>query len=484
MKYLSARYLFIVLIFTSSLLYSDGILEADTVNIRKVFFSKMEADWYKYAGKRLYFEKEKTALYIDNDASGDWELRFYNSQKNFDDIYAFGRILYNFNEFKELQRVRVYIHRNNNSYILFDKEKKGKCDIYLFGRLYKMAIPYYFEFESLMYISLSAVLDVIKFKDYYREVVISEDDGSLKEKFIRNIIYPSMNQSFVDDGARDPLGNYIYINTGKPQLNNMGLNCSGFTKEIIDTYIRLKDNEFKFTDPEVLKRRRLDERKSEYYSYYENELDPYFGRDWVKNIADIFNKASGYDYIAAAELRDDPVAPYFDGSGYLIEDLKGVLFRDQKVDQSFFYMAVFNRLRKKAPGIPEFYHISVLVPYFSNNHFYIRVFESNEETSFNQLLSLRRSEKAFIMKVPIFYSHLFTEVVPYIEKMKFEKMVLDRLPSKGDRNFLLSIYRLDSVSGIYYITRKLESSIKDRVIELFEKTGYFKKESIKSDFDD
>ena len=38
--------------------------------------------------------------------------------------------------------------------------------------------------------------------------------------------------------------------------------------------------------------------------------------------------------------------------------------------------------------IPEYYHISVLVPYFKGKHFYLRVFESAEETSFENLVNI------------------------------------------------------------------------------------------------
>jgi len=453
---------------------SEIVITRDTVNIRKVFFSKPDADWYQYSGKRLYFEGEQTVLYINTDEAGNWEIRFYNSESEPDDTFAFGRIIYNYNSFKELQNVSVYIHRNNNSYIYFDRRRPGKCDLYLFGLLYKRDIPYYFDINLLTELPLSSILNVIRYNNYYNEVMIFEDDRSLKERFIRSIIYPSISDVFVDDGARNQLGDFVYIRSGNRQTQPVGgLNCSGFAKEVADTYIRLADRNHLYMPIDLLKTRRLNERRSELYSYYEEEYDPYFGRDWVKNIGDEINRRFRFTNITARELNSDRYSQYYEGRGFRTEDLKGVLLRDQKQDNGYFYMVVFNRMRNTSPVIPEFYHTAVLVTHFNNNHFYIRVFESNTETSFSNISSVHNASMAFVYKIPISYSEFFREYTPYIEEQRFIRRVLNRTASASDRNFLTAIYSLDRVSRIYFINRELSRAEKDRVIEIFEKAGFY-----------
>jgi hypothetical protein len=65
-----------------------------------------------------------------------------------------------------------------------------------------------------------------------------------------------------------------------------------------------------------------------------------------------------------------------------------------------------NRMRKDKPIVEEFSHLSIAVPYFYNNNFYIRVFESGVETSLDNIMKNYGTGKVRIFRVPIPISKL------------------------------------------------------------------------------
>ena len=393
---------FFLLIFNHSIYSEDRIKYIDTVNLRKAFFLK-EDNWDKFTKKINHkIDNNNRIGFICKIVNNNYEMHFYSEENVWNNIYSHGSISYKFNKNKELLKVKVYYQRNNDSYLLFDKKKRGKCDVYLFGRLYRKNLAYYFSIDSLKYLSINSILSLLDSNKIGKEILIEKDDLFLKEKLIQKIIIPSINFKYVRDGARDEFGNYVYILTGEEQKKNeQGLNCSGFVKEIADNYIKLFIPSFKWLKISDLKQGRTNERKNNSLQQYDLKYDPFFGLDWVKNIADNINKNCNYKIIKAEEYNTDTNAPYFKNRGFNIEDLKEILFRDQQKDSTYFYILIFNRLRNKRPIIPEHHHLSVIVPYFKDYHFYLRVFESAEETNFTQLIKIHKDEKVTIIKVPI-----------------------------------------------------------------------------------
>ena len=227
-------------------------------------------------------------------------MLFYPADKLKSGIYSYGAIRYKFNKNKKLLKVKVYYQKQENSYLLFDTDKSGKFDIFLFGKIYRKNIPYYFPIDSLKYLSLNKILSLLKYDEIYKDIIIKKDDSSLKIKFIQKIIMPSLGLKFVDDGAKDEFGKYVYILSEKmQQKHEQGVNCSGFVKEIAENYIRLYNPLFKGLKISDIKHRRAGQRKNISYQYYDLEYDPFFGLDWAKNIADKINLICEYKIIKA-----------------------------------------------------------------------------------------------------------------------------------------------------------------------------------------
>ncbi|MBN2545105.1 MAG: hypothetical protein JXB50_04850 [Spirochaetes bacterium] len=398
--------IFIILTLSNTLLpaQSSNInIFVDSVNIRKQFFLD-DKNWDLY--KNIVIKKidrGKRFFIITKIDQGNYEILFFAPESNdYTEKYSYGAFSYQFNPEKELLKVKVYYHYKHNSYVFFDKNNPNNADIYLFGKEYKKNIHYYFNFDSLKYISFNSIKALLDINNIREKLLIEEDNSEIKLKFIDKVIKPSLAYNYNDDGARDHFGQFVYIENEKLQKKGKeGLNCSGFIKDIVDNYIRLKEKDFKWLKISDLKKRRIDERQNITYRYKEMEYDTFFGYDWVKNLADEINNYYSYNNLKAQEYDKDTYLNYTRLRGYDVKDLYEILFRDQQKDPSYFYILIFNRLRKQMPILLETSHIAVIVPYFKNNHFYTRVFESTEETNFNNILKYRSEDKVLIIKVPL-----------------------------------------------------------------------------------
>jgi hypothetical protein len=397
--------IFIGIIVNLTLLFNVNTQKSnfnDTINIRRAFFN-YEKNWDKFANKITNYEDRgnKIGLICKIDKE-NYEMLFFNAYKGWNYFNTYGRILYLFNKDKELLKVRVYFHESDNSYMLFLRNKPGKFDVYLFDRLFIKDIPYYFSFETLRIISLDVIINQLTKNQIADNLLINIDDKQLKQKFIDKVLIKSMTKKYVADGAKDEFGEFVYISSGlKQNQNEMGYNCSGFLKEIADNYIRLNKPDFGYLSIKDLKMPRSDIRRNSDFRYNNLTDDPFFGLDWSLNIIDKINYYCNYQSVKAEEYTKDEYFEYKQNQGYDVNNLKEIIFRDQLKDYSYFYILVFNKLKAVTPMIPYYYHISVIVPYFSSHRFYIRVFESNDETSFDSLIKKHEKDKVNIIKVPL-----------------------------------------------------------------------------------
>lgn len=410
--YISNKFFLILIhLFVVSILFSldnkNDIQFIDSVNIRKQFF--LNDNWASFTDQVLTkIDRGNKFIIIVKKDTDSYQLYFYSPiNEDYLEKYNYGGFAYFFDKNRELQKVKVYIHHKHDSYLYFDKIKKGKADLFLFGKFYRGDISYYFDIDSLRFLSFNSVKSILNQDSFGEKVLIEENTDRAKVSFIEKVIKPALSFKYVTDGGRDQFGQFVFIKDESPQPKGKeGLNCSGFLKETVDNYIRLKVSDFKWLDIKLLKERRLSERVHATFRYNEIENDSFFGYDWVKNLADQINSYYNYNKIKAYEYDKDEYLPYTKLRGYDVRDLYEIVFRDQQKDASYFYILVFNRIRKNPPIIYEANHVALLVPYFKNYHFYTRVFESCEETSFESILKYRGEDKVLIIKVPLPISYL------------------------------------------------------------------------------
>jgi len=326
--------------------------------------------------------------------------------------------------------IRIFLRSDQYAYIQFRPYNNEKCwmDAVIYGGYVMRALPIAVSFERLYTMQLKEVLKLAgnkfpaKYFDpdpvYYRD----------NRKFIANVRARLKGLNFVDDGAIDENGNYVFIDSLERQnASSQGLNCSGFTKWLIDGIIRPVTGE-RLSIPPL--KAPFGGRGSSFTENWEQRRDPYFGLDWIRNLASEANgviRSDAYRALEEFEVRDDNFSlvmvnenrtfvtqsyPGFMGeAGYGVEGLHPLLYTLAIDDPFKFYLAAISTERgapitednlRGAPRLRQYYHVAALVPYFDEyGVFRIAVFESAAETSFNAFRSRYPGHFVNLVKIPI-----------------------------------------------------------------------------------
>jgi hypothetical protein len=222
---------------------------------------------------------------------------------------------------------------------------------------------------------------------------------------------------FIDDGAVDENGNYVFIATLERQNGPRGLNCSGFTKWAVDGMLRPVTGK-RLTIASLKKP--VSPRSSSLMANYE-ALDLLFGLDWTRNLA---LEATGvlrspsFATLENVEVRKETFAAFIDrssgraitksypgylpGSGFSIEGLRPLLYTLAINEPGYLYLASVNRERGEAPSLRQHYHVAVLVPFFNEfGNFQILVFESSAETNIAGFIARHPKGNVNLVRVPV-----------------------------------------------------------------------------------
>jgi len=258
-----------------------------------------------------------------------------------------------------------------------------------------------------------------------------EPDPSMyreNRRFIAQVRARLGELTFADDGAIDEYGNYVYIETlQKQNPATAGLNCSGFAKWLIDGILRPKTGSRLSITP---LKAPFGKRGSSFSVNWEERRDPYFGLDWIRNLASIANttlRSSSLHALEEFEVRSDNFSTiivnenrafvtnsypgFLEEAGYGVEGLHPLLYT-LAIDEPFsFYLAAVNNEigapitpenLRGAPRLRQYFHVAALVPYFDEyGIFRIVVFESAAETSFNAFRFRYPGHYVNLVKIPV-----------------------------------------------------------------------------------
>jgi hypothetical protein len=230
---------------------------------------------------------------------------------------------------------------------------------------------------------------------------------------------------FTDDGAIDENGNYVFIETLQPQtLTSPGLNCSGFVKWLIDGILRPVTGQRLSINPIKAP---FGDRGSSFTVNWEESRDPYFGLDWIRNLAaeantilrsPLIRRLEEFevrsDIFSLVENRNFDIINYpgfLAEAGYGFEGLYPLLYTLAVENPFSFYLAAINN-EVGAPITPEnprggarlrqFFHVAALIPYFDESGvFRVVVFESAAETSFNSFRSRYPGHYINLVQIPV-----------------------------------------------------------------------------------
>ena len=119
MKYISNKFLLLLLIFTALLnlnINSADLDYVDSVNIRKAFFLN-ESNWNKYAVIEVHkFDQDNRIGLICKISNENYQLRFFTIQKDPKIFYSLGKIDYLLSKDKELLKA-MFFYQNNEKFI-------------------------------------------------------------------------------------------------------------------------------------------------------------------------------------------------------------------------------------------------------------------------------------------------------------------------------------------------------------------------------
>jgi hypothetical protein len=323
--------------------------------------------------------------------------------------------------------IRIFLRSDQYSYIQFRPFDADKCqlDVVLYGGFIARSIPVAVPLERLYTMPLNDILRLVDNKfpiQYYNPDPAYYRDS---QRFIAQVRARLAPLRFVDDGAIDENGNYVFIETMERQnAAGAGLNCSGFAKWLIDGILRPITGSRLSIAPLAAP---FGERGSSFTVNWEERRDPYFGLDWIRNLAAEANgtlRSASYRALEEFEVRTERfsmilvnenrnfVARSYPGflheAGYGIEGLHPLLYT-LAVDEPFsFYLAAINNeigtldTPRGTPRLRQYYHIAALVPYFDEyGVFRVVVFESAAETAFNAFRNRYPGHYVNLVKIPV-----------------------------------------------------------------------------------
>jgi hypothetical protein len=326
-------------------------------------------------------------------------------------------------------RIRVFLRSDYSTYVQFRPFSADKCqmDVVLYDAYIVRSLPLPVSMERLYTMQLSEAIKVAgeKFPRRYFEPNPADYQG--QRQLIARVRERLPELSFADDGAIDTAGRYVYINTGLEQQGQPGLNCSGFTKWMIDGILRPVTGE-RLEIPPL--KAPFGNRGSSFTEIWEERRDPFFGLDWIRNLASragttLYSPAFGA--LNEIEVRTEPFSQliirsrtgsviqsypgFLENAGYSIEGLVPLLYTLAIDEPGRFYLAAVNdeigpptseTNPRGTPRMRQYFHVAALVPYFAENGaFQVAVFESATETSINAFRNRYPGHCVSLVRVPV-----------------------------------------------------------------------------------
>jgi len=326
--------------------------------------------------------------------------------------------------------IRIFPRSDQYAYIQFRPLNQDKCqmDVVLYGSYTVRSLPLGVSFDRLYTMPLNDILKLAgdKFPRRYFDIeLLNYRDNRRLVAQIRGSI---KGLKFADDGAIDEYGNYVFIETLMPQKSaSAGLNCSGFVKWLIDGILRPVTGA---RLPIAKLKAPFGDRGSSFTELWEERRDPYFGLDWIRNLASEANgilRSPSYRALKEFEVRSDNFSlvqvnenrtfvtnnypGFLEEAGYGIEGIHPLLYT-LAIDEPYsFYLAAVNTeiaapvTRANMRGTPQlrqYFHVAALFPYFDEyGTFRIVVFESAEETSFSAFRSRYPGHYVNLVQIPV-----------------------------------------------------------------------------------
>ena len=331
----------------------------------------------------------------------------------------------------EGRRIRIFLRSDYNTYIQFRpfSDEKSLMDVVLYDGYITRSLPIPVPFERLYVLPVEDALALAG--SQFQRRYFDPEPGMYRDSraFIAAVRARLPELRYVDDGAIDESGSYVFINTSLPQNNQTrgGLNCSGFAKWIVDGIVRPVTGERLAIAP---LKAPFGARGSSMNDLWDAQREPYFGLDWCRNLASragTILRSSAFGAIEEIEVREWPFSQvilrqnngstvyaypgYLSNAGFGVEGLSPLLYSLAVDEPGRIYLAAVNNELgapvtpdnpRGLPRLRQYYHIAVLVPYFTEQGvFQVAVFESAAETSFGRFRTRYPGQFVNLVRIPV-----------------------------------------------------------------------------------
>ncbi|MEI6876193.1 MAG: hypothetical protein WCL50_13810, partial [Spirochaetota bacterium] len=189
-------------------------------------------------------------------------------------------------------QAKIFLKSDPGTFIrLYPDGDRSRMDLVIYGGVFRENLPLPWSFEKSLRLRVSDIIEASRDTvDWSLFEPDPADYGTIASlaSAIRSRL-PGLR--YRDDGGLDAEGRLVYIASGLAQLSGgsgrepSGLNCSGFAQWVVDGLLRPRGGEW--PDSAKLSVKHLETRKSAAALTFEDKLDPYFGLDWTRNLAEV-----------------------------------------------------------------------------------------------------------------------------------------------------------------------------------------------------
>jgi hypothetical protein len=317
------------------------------------------------------------------------------------------------------ERIRIFLRSDPWIYVQFRPQGKDKSfmDVVLYEAYVVRGLSVDIPMNTLLTIPLQEALAALG--DRFPRRYFEPDPRMYRDirTLVTRVRTALRGLNYEDDGALDENGRYVFIETLGPQKDRQGLNCSGFTKWLVDGMLRpVTGKRLAITPLKAPVTKRI----SSLAENFENR-DSLFGLDWTRNLALEAAKALRSPDFAAVEnveVRKETFAALIDRSrggaaiksypgfllnaGFSLEGLRPLLYTLAINEPGYLYLASVNNERGPAPPQRQHYHEAALVPYFNEyGVFQALVFESAAETNLDGFIRRHPGALVNLVRIPV-----------------------------------------------------------------------------------
>ncbi len=321
-------------------------------------------------------------------------------------------------------RIRYYFLKNSEVYVQFSPSSNSKTavsDLVIFNNYAARGVPTGIPFEKFYSASFEDIMNYTKGKLPWN-YVLADKDKYINVRQMVNVIRSKLSKiKYLSNAVYDEDNNLVDIFSGKEipaeeiEKNKLMLSSWGFLKWIADGLVepvsngRLKRLPLLATTVEV--------KENGHLGTMSREFNLFFALDWIRNLASgVISVYSGTTYKPNQSGVDVTINPFassitekgvsntvtfIENSGYVIPNLKAVLYVLASTEPGSFYFAALRETdRTVTPEVKVFNQCLVLFPYFKDDgSFACVVFKDGREISLEEFCKVYSEDYIYLTRV-------------------------------------------------------------------------------------